>query len=456
MSNSNAPTNDSQNLLKSQNDAEPNLVDDLAESFVERLRNGERPPISEYERRHPEIAEEIRKLFPVLANLEQAAEVTSDQAQAIHSAAKIPTHLGEYRILGRIGYGGMGVVYEAEHSTLRRRVALKVISGESVLNSRRLQRFHLEARTAGRLHHTNIVPVFEVGEDQGIHFYAMQFIRGQSLDLIIEALRRIRDAGVHGLREIASESSVNDPASQHAIAQSLISGVFEPSRDRNQDSESERHGNSQNALNSDVGAAENLSVPQMNIAVSSIARIESGDLKPSEWSPSESRNSTDDDRYFYRIARIGLQVADALGYAHSQGVVHRDIKPANLILDTCGVVWVTDFGLATQDDENLTRTGDLVGTLAFMAPERLNGHSDSRSDIYSLGLTLYELCTFQPAFNQSDRGLLLKQIANDNPIPPRKLQRRLPRDLETIILKAIDKQPSRRYQTAELMSDDLR
>jgi WD40 repeat protein/Flp pilus assembly protein TadD len=162
--------------------------------------------------------------------------------------------------------------------------------------------------------------------------------------------------------------------------------------------------------------------------------------------------------YWQSVARMGIQVAGALEYANSQGIVHRDIKPSNLLLDTQGTVWVTDFGLAkaTTDGENLTHTGDIVGTLRYMAPERFQGQADARGDIYSLGLTLYELLTFRPAFELSDRQSLICQILADDPPSPRMINAGIPRDLETIVLKAIDREPARRYQTAGMMAEDLK
>jgi WD40 repeat protein len=164
-----------------------------------------------------------------------------------------------------------------------------------------------------------------------------------------------------------------------------------------------------------------------------------------------------DVQYFRSVARLGVQVAEGLEYAHRQGIVHRDIKPSNLLLDLHGMVWITDFGLAKAGDSSvLTHTGDIVGTIRFMAPERLDGKSEPRSDIYGLGITLYELLTLAPAFADGQRGRLLERIVKEEPHPPRKLDAAIPRDLETILLKAIAKEPARRYATAEAMAEDLR
>ncbi len=155
-----------------------------------------------------------------------------------------------------------------------------------------------------------------------------------------------------------------------------------------------------------------------------------------------------------------MEVADALEHAHALGVLHRDIKPANLLIDRSGAVWVTDFGLARfSGNQSLTGTGDVVGTLRYMSPEQAlarRGVVDQRTDIYALGATLYELLTLQPAFNGRDHQELLRQIALDEPIPPSRLNPAVPRDLETIVLKAMAKDPSSRYATAQELSEDLK
>jgi WD40 repeat protein len=167
--------------------------------------------------------------------------------------------------------------------------------------------------------------------------------------------------------------------------------------------------------------------------------------------------------YFRAVGQLGAQIADALAYAHGQGILHRDIKPSNLLLDGHGAVWITDFGLAKAvaspegpNEVELTCTGDIVGTLRYLAPERLNGDIDARGDVYSLGFTLYELLTLRPAFDEPDRTRLLRQVTEHEPIPPRKIDPLIPRDLETIVLKAGAKEPAARYPTAGELADDLR
>ena len=160
--------------------------------------------------------------------------------------------------------------------------------------------------------------------------------------------------------------------------------------------------------------------------------------------------------YWTRVASVGAQVADALDYAHKQGINHRDIKPSNLLLDTQGTVWVTDFGLAkVEDQKNLTQTGDLLGTLRYIPPEAFEGKADARSDVYSLGLTLYEMLAFRPAFDERERNRLIKQVIHDEPTRLGLVNRMVPRDLATIVHKAIDRDPARRYPTAADLAADL-
>ena len=417
--------------------SERNPVEALAEEFVERFRRGERPALSEYTMRYPELADDIRDLFPALVMLEDvrpapgfASSASADSG--ILSVGKKLERLGDYRILREVGRGGMGIVYEAEQESLGRHVALKVLLMHALHDPRQLQRFQREARAAARLHHTNIVPVFGVGEHDGLHYYVMQFITGQGLDQVLTELQRLRqgtdeltEVAADGLRVLERDSS--GTASAVAVARSLLTGVFAaPPQD------------------SDRSTPVPIPTPS-----SAEVRL-SGNTEHATLSASGRP-------YWHSVARIGIQVAEALGYAHGQGTLHRDIKPANLLLDTQGNVWITDFGLAKgHDSEDLTHTGDVVGTLRYLAPERFQGKGDARSDLYALGLTLYELLTLRAAFNESDRSKLVHQVMHEEPPPPRKLNPLVPRDLETIVLKAISRAPAHRYQSAAEFADDLR
>ena len=409
-------------------------IDELAESFVARFRAGERPSIEEYARKYPDLANQVRELLSALVMLEQHGSL--EDAQELGGAAAPPTvprEIGDFAIVREIGRGGMGVVYEAVQQSLGRHVALKVLASPGLLNPMHLERFRLEARSAGRLHHSHIVPVFGVGEHQGLHYYAMQFIAGQSLDQVIDALRALRP------RQDGDEiACLEQNDFTQSLADGLLSGCF-----RNDEAAA---GDGPAAGESECGASGN---------GASGATRETSAKKVSTHSEFTSGSSG---RPFYdSVARVGLQVAGALAYAHAEGVLHRDIKPSNLLLDAKGNTWVTDFGLAkAEDNEALTETGDFVGTLRYMAPERLEGWSDRRSDLYGLGVTLYELLTLRPFFASSNRAQLIDNIQHARPQSPSKIDPAVPRDLETIVLKALAKEPASRYHTAEAMADDLR
>jgi serine/threonine protein kinase/WD40 repeat protein/tetratricopeptide (TPR) repeat protein len=402
-------------------------VDEAADEFVARYRRGERPSVSEYVRRYPALAGKIRDLFPALVVMEDLGPVQTEPAlpQADKNAA-IPQQLGDYHIVREIARGGMGVVYEAVQQSLGRHVALKVLPFQGAVSSSHLERFRREARAAARLHHTNIVPVFGVGEHQGIHYFAMQFIQGQSLDHVLDEVKRLRS------EDRPAEGPEGTPATH--VAGKLLTGQFT------------QHGSAPE----EPPSAGPPTVPDKG-APPGPPRAPSG-----SGSTSAIVNQAAG-AYYRSVAQIGLQVAEALEYAHQQSVLHRDIKPSNLILDTKGTVWVTDFGLAKAEGaDDLTRLGDIVGTLRYMAPERFQGHADVRSDIYSLGLTLHEMVTLRPAFGFSEKAQLLDSILHQEPLPLRKSDPRVPRDLETIILKAIAKEPARRYRSAAEMAEDLR
>jgi eukaryotic-like serine/threonine-protein kinase len=427
-------------------------IEVLADSFLARFRRGERPSIEEYAAQHPELAEEIRSLLPALVMLEQeksiAGPATGLNGGAV-SAGPAPRQLGDYLILREIGRGGMGVVYEAVQQSLGRHVALKVLPHQALAGSSQLERFRLEARAAARLHHTNIVPVFGVGECEGVHYYAMQFIRGQGLESVIDALRGLRSGPRPDVFIRDDESGAtggNGRPLTAVLTQALLTGRFAAPQREPWPTTGPSH-----ATTAEDGApaASSPQDPPTRPPNGSPRALASG---------SSELSSTEAGPPFYRsVARVGAQVAEALAHAHGQGILHRDIKPSNLLLDAQGTVWVTDFGLAkAEEGEALTNTGDIVGTLRYMAPERFDGWSDPRSDVYALGATLYELLTVRPPFGESDRVKLIEQVLHENPPPPRKLDRRIPRDLETIVLKALSKWPGNRYATAERMAEDLR
>jgi serine/threonine protein kinase len=440
-----------------------NPVEELAEEFLQRYRRGERPSLTEYIGRRPELAGEIRELFPALVMMEEAGPKSEESVgragNVSDRSGRTPERLGDYRILRQVGRGGMGIVYEAEQESLGRHVALKVLPFQSSTNSIYLQRFRREARSAARLHHTNIVPVFDVGEFQGTHFYAMQFIQGQGLDEVLVELAQLRGAEnkrpARTPQKAASRSDVDLTA---RVARGLLTVAHTGQGDESSRLSNEAQGEvgARSVHGGDPDAPTSAS-PVSDSGSESVPNRPGPSCVGSQSPGHRSDFSTLSDFHFYRsVAHVGLQVADALAYAHGQKVLHRDIKPANVLLDIQGTAWVTDFGLAKEEGDDLTHTGDLVGTLRYMAPERFSGVSDARSDVYSLGLTLYELLTLKPAFEESDRGRLIKQVTHDEPPRPRKRDPRIPRDLETVVLKAIAKEPRLRYASADDMAEDLR
>jgi serine/threonine protein kinase/Tfp pilus assembly protein PilF len=365
------------------------LVGAVADEFTARLQRGETPSVEEYAARHPEIAAVLRQVLPALEALGEGAEESPSPGPEGDGDLPLSGTLGDFRIIREVGRGGMGIVYEAEQMSLRRRVALKVLPNAGLLDPRQLQRFQNEAQTAACLHHTNIVPVYAVGCERGVHFYAMQFLDGQTLAALLGQLRQPADPQA-------------DPAAPPADTEPLTRQL------------------TQSAAGSKRGR-----------------------------------------EYYRRVAELGVQAAEALDHAHQMGIVHRDVKPGNLMLDGSGRLWVTDFGLAhiQHGEGSLTMTGDLVGTLRYMSPEQAlakRAPIDNRTDVYSLGVTLYELLTLRPACDGKDRQELLRQIAFDEPARPRRLDRTIPAELEVIVLKAMEKNPADRYATAQDLADDLR
>lgn len=314
------------------------------------------------------------------------------------------TTLGDFRLLREIGRGGMGIVYEADQLSLGRRVALKTLPFVVHLVDQRLDRFHLEARIAATLAHPHIVPVHAIGCEEGIHYYAMQLIVGKSLACLINDWSGGRPASTGAVDGSATAIGRTNPVVAGSTASTL----------------KELAAANGDALESDKRAAKR----------------------------------------FDEIVNVGIQAAEALDYAHQRGVLHRDVKPANLLIDSTGKTWVTDFGLARlAEDGGLTRTGDLVGTLRYASPERLRNRGtlvDQRADVYSLGMTLYEALALVPPFEGSEGSDLLHQILEEELPALRQRDRRIPLDLETIVAKAIEKEPAARYESADELAADLR
>ncbi|WP_372718343.1 protein kinase [Novipirellula sp.] len=323
-------------------------VVEVLDEYLASLKEGEKPDRTALLAKHPELASQLEAC---LAGL--------DFIHASSDRGSTPKRLGDFEIIREVGRGGMGAVYEARQISLGRHVALKILRFGGVSDLDAVNRFQREAETVASLHHTNIVPIFAVGNHEGVNYYAMQFIEGQSLDQILK-----------------------------------------DSQQRTQ------------SISADT------------------------------------------------VAQWGLQAAEALAHAHARGVIHRDVKPSNLILDNEGRIWLTDFGLAKRlDDVTLSMTGALLGTPRYMSPEQASAaHNqvDHRTDVYSLGATLYELATGKPVFSGTSPHDVIRQIITAEPSSARLICQNLPRDLDTILMKCLSKDASRRYDSARKLADDLR
>ncbi len=279
--------------------------------------------------------------------------------------------LGDFELVKQIGRGGMGLVFEAKQISLQRRVAVKVLPFASLLDATQIARFKHEAQAAAQLQHPHIVPVYAIGYEKGVHFYAMQLIDGVPLDAAIEQAKQ----GQSPFPQLSAE-----------------------------------------------------------------------DIRS--------------DKYVQFILNGFAQVAEALNAAHDTGIVHRDMKPSNILIDTQGKFWVTDFGLARfQQDQTLTRTGDLVGTMRYMSPEQATGVSamvDHRTDIYSLAATLYEALTLRPVIEGDDSVALLRSIGTQTPPPLQQLVPHASKDLSVVIDRALAPARDDRYLTAQEFANDLR
>lgn len=414
-------------------------LDSLADEFAARCRRGESPSIAEYAAAHPCLASRIEELFPAVAMLERwrIDEGAARREVAVRERfARPPEQLGDYVIVRELGRGGMGIVYEAEQRSLARRVAVKILPKHVLLLDKHLQRFQREAQTAARLRHTHIVPVFGAGEHEGLHYYVMPLVRGVGLDEVIGALRKRSQCGGGDVRAVASGGEPRG-----AVA------AWRRCRWR-------RHGTAADGLRHDsvLAAAIVRQLVASKFPQGAADRAGGQSPPPPRVLPPRDGSAAPAWRW---AAQIGLQAAEALGYAHAQGTLHRDIKPGNLLIDEDGNVSVADFGLArTVERAAASPTSEVAGTLRYMAPEQRSGRADERSDVFALGLTIYELLTLQPAAADAARGPVLD--GRTVVLSPRKIDATIPRDLETIVLKCLAAEPARRYQSAEALASDLR
>ncbi|TWU50494.1 Serine/threonine-protein kinase PrkC [Rubripirellula tenax] len=425
------------------------LIDQIAEEFLLATREGKITGIDAFVGSHPQVIKTPAIDGPLRRMLETLCVLHSLGAESFVDEKRFePPSLPEagwpeiedYELIRVAGRGGMGVVYEAVQVPLSRKVALKVLPSHAATNPGAVARFQQEARSAAGLHHTNIVPVFEVGDDGKHCYYAMQFIGGYSLDAVIRQLREIRDKDRAQSRlGLPNEVRQGEPKALAA--------------------DKERSAVTVAATNTKNAAADSRLMTSCIASVLELPQTQpilgSDDTVPIAKGSSTLTVSGQSKPFFRNVARIGQQVADGLQHAHERGIVHRDVKPSNILLDPQGVAWITDFGLAKTDDIDFTRDGDVVGTLRYMSPERFTGSCDASSDVYSLGVTLYEMLALQTPFAAYDRVSLIAAIRDKQPAPLRSLNHRVPHDLQTIVDKAMEKDPRRRYRTAAAMADDL-
>lgn len=371
MHNLNSSTSSDWSLISSINSSvSSNLSDEQQVRLTEQLDNylrllehGIEPDIAKICDENPDLEKVLKSYFGKINNLHQLANIdTANESAPTEFDVRLPSDpncLGDFLILNELGRGGMGIVYRAYQKSLQRKVAIKLLPLAAQLDSRQIARFHNEARAVGLLQHDHIVPIYSVGADNGIHYYAMQLVEGIPLDRWLS-------------------------------------------------------------------------------------------LHPKELEPNQDWQS---------IVGWIRDIANGLDYAHQLGVVHRDVKPSNLIVDNHGKAWITDFGLARcQNNQSLTGSGSVLGTMRYMSPEQSLGRSelvDHRTDIYSLGATLYELLTRQAFVPGEDGPSILQAIAVAVPTPLYKLTPGLPRDLWTVIQKATSKSKDERYDSAMDFCSDL-
>ncbi|MDB4393971.1 protein kinase [Rhodopirellula sp.] len=370
-------------------------LDQLGEEFSKAIREGKYPHIDAYTKRYPDNADEIRELLESISLIETFKQSKSAVSDA---SARQPAfrELDDYKIIREIGRGGMGIVFEAIHEPLGRKVAIKVLANNLLGESKHLVRFRREARAAAKLRHTNIVPVFGVGTSGEHHYYVMDYIDGLSLHQWLTSLDK----------DLSPAAPTVDAESANTFT-----------------------------------------------GINTNKRFDTDTLRQ----PGVDASLVKDTSAYQRwVANLGVSASDALHYAHSQGVLHRDIKPANLLLDRHNTLWIADFGLAKLAEQNaVTATGDIVGTPQYMPPESFEGNYDVRSEVYALGLTLYELLTLRPAIEGNGTADIIRKATRGVAVHPRKVNPKIAPDLETILLKALSHDPEDRYSSAEMLRDDL-
>ncbi|MHC4946593.1 MAG: serine/threonine protein kinase, partial [Planctomycetota bacterium] len=360
--------------------------------FREAYISGTPPDPDEFCKNHPECGPDLRRaiddFLAMMAGLQKVFHRKSSEKKDIYEGKVF----GDFRVIKTIGRGGMGVVCMAEQISLKRKVALKLLRGDFTDNPRFITRFQREPAAAGALNHPVIAPVHAVGEKDGIHYFAMEFVEGEGLDTLLSRIRNQNPQQILGMR--AEELVLHD------------------------------------------------------------ARY----AKIKEQTDNPSRSSILGQSYLRWILEVIEKVADALHHAYESGIIHRDIKPSNILIRKDGQPFLVDFGLAFQKEITpLTVPGEFMGTYSYVSPEQARAREplDHRTDVYSLGVTLYELLTLRVPFPGENTQEILFKTLHREPLSPKKLNPAIPKDVETIILKAMEKERERRYDTAGDMAGDL-
>lgn len=447
-------------------------VGEAIELYLELAERGEAPEADAFAARFPGVEDDIRAALEGLEMIHGLVGAATGSASGGRSAGpgrniESGRRIAGYRVVRELGRGGMGTVYEAVHVGLDRPVALKVLGTHAAPNSSARRRFLNEARTAAGLHHTHIVPVFDVGQVGGLCYYAMQRIEGSGLDRVVRHLRRGRPANING--DSGSRDSTGSTLNRIWV---MVSESLHWGRPRNGGGLELEHRADHGAAAAPTrpslappadlhrswslpgeGGLELSRLAEPGFSAPGLAAAIGRDDDDAESPFSPPRGAS----YHRWVAEVGLQAAEALAHAHHHGVIHRDVKPSNLLIDGSGSIWVADFGLARRlADPGLTHHEGILGTPRYMSPEQgRTGVIDGRTDVYSLGATLYELLTLRPPFDGATAAELLDQIAGREPTPPRSIDPWIPRDLETIVLKALSKRPADRYASAAAFGADL-
>ncbi len=406
--------------------------------------------VVDYIRRYPNREPEFRTLAELRRNLNRPQPADQSEGHA-------PERLGDFRIGSLIARGGMGAIYEAVQEPLGRKVAVKTVLGRHLqLAGTARDRFLREQKVLAQLHHTHIVPIHAAGSEGPLQYFAMSYIDGAALHHVVRTAR-LHESSSHGNR-----GHTPTPTLAALAAEAKSSTLGGESHHRN-------------------GVPGNGQPPAPGSTTDTTPIVEPARSEAPADSgvpPTHSKNGNGklilSPAYFRSVARVILDAAEAVHHAHEAGIIHRDLKPSNLMVDTAEHCWVLDFGLAgylraqangespTTDtpaakpvtdlgpEPNPLTVSGVLGTPDYMAPEQFQQKADARTDVWGLGVTLYELLTLRRAFHGRE------QIKSAEPSRPRELVHSVPLDLEAICWKAIRKDPSQRYPSARALAEDLR